>query len=230
MRRKGHLSIDAYWDSLFTDTRWDELFVDENKYALVEPHPLLVRAIGRLHASEARSILDLGCGAGRHLVFLHRNGFRVWGCDKSRRALLISRRKLAQLYEHGRLAAADFRALPFRDECFDAVISIHVLYHSLRIGMDKALNEARRVLRSGGLFVGTFISTKAWKYGLGRAVERDTFIQPEGPEAGTAHHYADKRDIRDLMKAFRIEHLDHNESRTIDDRTDYHWEVVAMRR
>jgi ubiquinone/menaquinone biosynthesis C-methylase UbiE len=211
------------------DNRWDDLFADEKQYALVEPHPFVVRAIGSLQASGARTILDLGCGAGRHLVFLHQNGFRIWGCDKSQRGLLISRRKLAQLDKQGQLAAADFQALPFRDECFDAVISIHVLYHSPRIGMQKAVDETRRVLRSGGLFVGTFISTKAGKYGRGRAVERDTFIQPEGPETGVAHHYADEGDARDLMKAFIIECLDHNESRTIDNRVDYHWEVVARR-
>jgi tellurite methyltransferase len=128
------------------------------------------------------------------------------------------------------LVAADFRALPFLNQCFDAVFSIHVVYHASRIGMQKALDEVRRVLKPGGLFVGTLISTRAWKYGMGQPVERDTFIQPEGPETGVAHHYADEGDARDLMRAFRIESLDHEGSRTIDNHLDYHWEVVAIRR
>jgi hypothetical protein len=96
--------------------------------------------------------------------------------------------------------------------------------------MLKALDEAVRVLKPSGLFVATLIFTKAWKYGLGQQVEHNTFIQPEELEVGVAHHYADERDALDLMTDFAIQSLDQNESSTIDDRVDHHWEIVAMRR
>jgi len=230
MRQWDHLFADAYWDSLFTGCGWDDLFADEKKYALVEPHPVVVRTISRLRAAGVRAVLDLGCGAGRHLVLLGKEGFCAWGCDKSPRGLLLSRRKLAQSSGSGRLVAADFRALPFVDQCFDAVVSIHVLYHAYRVGMQKALDEARRVLKPGGLFVGTLISTRTWKYGRGRWVEDDTFVQLEGAEPGIAHHYSDERDVMDLLSGFTIENLAHDESRTMDNRIDCHWEVIAARR
>jgi len=49
-----------------------------------------------------------------------------------------------------RLAAIDAQAIPFADASFDGVVANHMLYHVP--DTSKALEELRRVLRSGGRF------------------------------------------------------------------------------
>jgi hypothetical protein len=81
MRQWHRLFADAYWDSLFTPSGWDALFADEKKYALIEPHPLVVRGSAvsesrcenrfgprvRRRKTSGRSILRCGCCDPRSL-------------------------------------------------------------------------------------------------------------------------------------------------------------------
>ncbi|MEJ2678397.1 MAG: class I SAM-dependent methyltransferase [Gemmatimonadota bacterium] len=97
-------------------------------------------------------VLDLPCGWGRHANLISEAGQEVVGAD-------LSATFLAQAAEDGharglasRFAAADLRALPFRDGSFDAVVNLH---SSLGLFLDdredvRALAETRRVLRPGG--------------------------------------------------------------------------------
>jgi SAM-dependent methyltransferase len=131
-------------------------FFDEDYLRLIAPlHPEAetrreVAALRELVAlSQDDRILDVGCGWGRHLRLLLAAGHEAVGVDRSH-ALLRRSRGLGAL-----LAAADMRALPFRDQAFDVVVNLAT---SLGLFLDDAdavaaLAEARRVLRPGGALV-----------------------------------------------------------------------------
>jgi SAM-dependent methyltransferase len=92
-------------------------------------------------------VLDAGCGTGGTTVELRRFG-EVVGVDLAWEALEPA---------HGRglndLAQASIERLPFRAESFDAVTSFEVVYH-LGVASDVlALQEIRRVLKPGGVFL-----------------------------------------------------------------------------
>ena len=94
-------------------------------------------------------ILDLGCGWGRHLAPLAEAGHDITGADLS---LDLLRQVPAPDGTRAPLAAADMRALPFRDAAFDVVVNLAT---SLGLFLDdalarSALAEARRVLRPAG--------------------------------------------------------------------------------
>ncbi|MGH2599800.1 MAG: class I SAM-dependent methyltransferase [Dehalococcoidia bacterium] len=205
---------------------WDELYADET-VAPADPHPWVVHSLDALRAAGVRRVLDLGCGGGRHLVLLGQRSIEAWGTDASPRGLRQSRRRLAAAAIPARLALADMRTVPFADDAFDAVIAIHVLYHGGRADVQQGLDEVERALRPGGLFVGTFLSDRSWKYGEGKRLEDGTFIQVRGPEAGVPHHYCDEQSVRELLDRFAIEQLHLDEY--IDDAGDRHshWEVIA---
>ncbi|GFN87534.1 alkylated DNA repair protein alkb homolog 8 [Plakobranchus ocellatus] len=88
-------------------------------------------------------VADIGCGSGRYLNVnsqIVKFGSDICGpfLDKAR----------SQGFE---VAAANNFALPFRDSCFDAVISIGVIHHFASMERRvKALNELARILSSGG--------------------------------------------------------------------------------
>src|ERR1700694_1430694 len=76
-------------------------------------------------------ILDAGCGCGRNLLYLLREGFEVFGADSDARALEATRRLAASIAPT--LPAGNFRvetveAMSFPDAFADLVISSAVLH------------------------------------------------------------------------------------------------------
>ena len=97
-------------------------------------------------------ILDIGCGAGRHVCACARNkGVRVWGVDRCESDLSKAKENLhfEKCYgvSHGiwQLLSGDINHLPFPNEFFDLVICSEVLEH---IPNDHcAMTEIIRVLK-----------------------------------------------------------------------------------
>ena len=124
-------------------------------YILVYPHrddpsaAAEVRALRGLvpGLDPGSRVLDLGCGAGRHLRVLGAEGFRAFGCDLSRDLLGEAVRRGT-----GGLVGGDMRRLPFRSGRFDAVLCFFTSFGYFGKAEEDAdvLREAARVLRCGG--------------------------------------------------------------------------------
>lgn len=85
----------------------------------------------------------LGCGTGKYLG-LAPESF-ILGSDS---CLKIS--EIAAKRDHS-VVACDNQNLPFRDNCFDAVISVGVIHHFASVKRRiKALEELYRILQPGG--------------------------------------------------------------------------------
>jgi tellurite methyltransferase len=101
-------------------------------------------------------VLDAGCGLGRNLVYLLREGYDVRAADADPRAIDAVRRLAARLAP--RLPASNFRAeaveaMSFPDASADAVISSAVLHFARdHEHFDRMLFASWRVLAPGGLF------------------------------------------------------------------------------
>jgi malonyl-CoA O-methyltransferase len=92
------------------------------------------------------NVLDLGCGTGRHSLWLAAAGATITGVDFSEAMLAEARRKPGA--GAVRFVVHDLhRPLPFAAE-FDLVVSGLVLEHLREL--DPFFAEARRVLRDGG--------------------------------------------------------------------------------
>ena len=72
------------------------------------------------------TVLDVACGSGRHLRWLHSQGFAVTGVDRDAAAT-------EPLHSLGRVIVADIEnaAWPFEGETFDAVIVTNYLWRPL---------------------------------------------------------------------------------------------------
>jgi SAM-dependent methyltransferase len=106
--------------------------------------------------SQGMRILDAGCGAGRNLVYLLREGYEVCGADADAHSVEQVRalaRKLAPA-----LPASNFRVEPvermsFPDACADVVISNTVLHFAADDAhFESMLLGSWRGLKPGGLF------------------------------------------------------------------------------
>jgi len=209
---------------------WEELYADPTLLPVPdEPEPFVTRSLEALPGPGSTPVLDVGCGGGRHLLWLERHGFAAFGADRAPHGLGRARHLLLGEERAVRLAVADMRALPYADASFGAVVAHHVLYHCTAADVRRAIAEIRRVLRDEGLFVGTLLSTRAWKYGEGRRLEPSTYVQERGPESGVAHHYCDEPGARDLLAGFDVDALALDEFSDDDGNRHSHWRFVATR-
>lgn len=104
-----------------------------------------------LRASEAKDVLELGCGTGNDAARLTREGLRVVATDLSTEAVAQARRKYAHVVD---FRVVDMAAgLPFSDRSFDAVMA-NVAVHMFSDTVTRSVfDDVRRVLRPGGLFL-----------------------------------------------------------------------------
>ncbi len=107
------------------------------------------------------NVLDLGCGIGQYTDFWMKNGFRVISADLSEKALAALRERNPA----ANTVQLDMsRSLPFNDGAFDVVfanLSIHYFDSKTTMALS---DEIHRILKPGGLFMGSANSTFAYQY------------------------------------------------------------------
>ncbi len=110
----------------------------------------------QLAARAAAPVLELGCGTGRLLAPLARDGIRILGIDRSEPMLAFAHRRLRRAGSpaNAALARGDIRHLPFRARSFDLVMAPYGMLQSLTRERDlrETLAEVARVIRRDALF------------------------------------------------------------------------------
>ena len=79
---------------------WQELWQNPEiaaRWAEMPPAPEVVEMADRLEREGVRRVLDIGCGMGRHLVYLAARGFAVVGTDNAPEAITACRRSLDEM-------------------------------------------------------------------------------------------------------------------------------------
>ncbi|MFH1862570.1 MAG: class I SAM-dependent methyltransferase [bacterium] len=178
---------------------WNQLFQDPGK-VIREPDPLLGEFL-QVMPREAR-VLDLGCGAGRHLLPLAKANLRVTGSDIAPVGLQFARSWLASEQLSVDLVSAEMTALPLAGAVFDGVISINVLNHGRIADTQASVREVRRLLKRESPFFFVIIGREDVRCGEGEEIEPFTFIPRLGIEAGVPHHYYDYDEILHLVEGF----------------------------
>lgn len=107
----------------------------------------------RSFVKDENKILEIGCGTGRDAEELVKLGFDYTGIDASKGMLAIARQRVPQ----GKFQVGDFYNLDFSDNAFDGFWAAASFLHVPKKEMGVVLQEAKRILKSGGI---GFISLK----------------------------------------------------------------------
>lgn len=135
----------AYYDLLYRDKD----YAGEARY---------ISGLLRRYCDSVQSVLDVGCGTGRHGAELVALGYRISGIDESEQMVGIARRRLpGSLLQVGR---SDTFRLP---ETFDGVISLfHVMsYHTQEADAAAFMKNVFHHLKPGGVFIFDFWNAPA---------------------------------------------------------------------
>ncbi|OBK15874.1 class I SAM-dependent methyltransferase [Mycobacterium asiaticum] len=119
----------------------------------------------RLGIGPGTTVIDVGCGAGRHAFEAYRRGADVVAFDQNAAELRAVDTLLQAMAETGEAPASasakvvrgDALNLPYSDETFDCVIASEILEHIPED--DGAIAELIRVLRPGGTLA---VSVPRW--------------------------------------------------------------------
>jgi SAM-dependent methyltransferase len=199
---------------------WDELFkngVFPPRYkTYAPPNASVVDWTDTL--PEQATVLDVGCGVGRHVVYLGGRGFNMSGADIAPSGVQTTRDACAErgIPFNGRVA--DMTALPWDDNTFDAVLSTATVCHHCRADITQTLAEIFRVLKPDGLVLVDFLHKETQSYqevlaqvveGKLSEVEPDTFVDASVrpdlmDDAFLPHHYTDETEVRELMGRFEL--------------------------
>lgn len=149
------------------------------------------------------NFLDLGCGLGRHSVYMAQKGFDVTAADLADYSISYLNERAAKENLNIKTALCDMLRLPFENSSFDCIIAYNVIYHTDTQGVVKALNEINRVLRPGGELFITFISKNTYSFQHAdqyKRIDENTFLRDEDEtERDVPHFYVDIADIRKLF-------------------------------
>jgi SAM-dependent methyltransferase len=146
--------------------------------------------LGRFLPPVPATVLDIGGGPGGHACWLAARGYQVHLIDITPLHVELARQASARQPQAPLLSAevGDARSLSWADGTADAIVLFGPLYHLTdRADRLRALREAHRVLRPGGVLLAAAISRFASALdGLGRGFLKDP-------------HFADivRRDLTD---------------------------------
>ncbi|WP_225000059.1 bifunctional 2-polyprenyl-6-hydroxyphenol methylase/3-demethylubiquinol 3-O-methyltransferase UbiG [Cesiribacter sp. SM1] len=120
----------------------------------------LLDAILKGYFPAGSRVLDAGCGEGRNLHWLLKNGYEAWGVDKNPSAIRMLRyvaNSLQKGYPAERFDETGVEEMHYPPAAFDAVISSAVLHFAENEAHFRQMwAEMYRVLKPGGvLFIRT---------------------------------------------------------------------------
>ncbi len=145
--------VESFYNSS-PETEWDRM--DRHKMEFLTT----LRAM-REFIPAASTILDVGGGPGRYTIELAKDGHIVTLLDLSSGNVELAKKKAVELNAPvaGFVCGNALDLSRFTDSSFDAVLLMGPLYHLTDPSdRDRAIREALRVLRSGGLLIASFIT------------------------------------------------------------------------
>lgn len=121
---------------------------ERTHFYYVGTHNLFFQFVKRnLPKKTGNIILDAGCGTGALMKKMRSVG-KIYGIDVSNEALKFAKSNGLKLLKKGSITN-----LPYKDNFFDAVYSVDVLYHKQVKSDLTALKEINRVLKPGGILI-----------------------------------------------------------------------------
>lgn len=200
--------------------QWIDLHKNK-RYRPKYPSETVVQFVFRNFERDGKTkVLDLGCGARRHVFFMGNENIIPYGIDFSDEGIECTREMLK---EHGfgqyadNMSVGTLTQLPYEDSFFDGIICYGVLYYLPYEDIVKAVQEIKRVLKPGGKLLLVVRTLEDYRYNKSMETkEVHTIVINEGSEEKCAHsengmlmHFFDEAELKQLFSDFRELKIDY---------------------
>lgn len=208
--------------------QWNVIFKKEGKVFL-KPQEDMPELVKLFKKRGIKKVLDLGCGSGRHTVYLAKNGFDTYGFDVAPVGLKITKERLRQEKVKANLKLGSFfKKLPYKNNFFGAIVAVQAISHGRIENIRKLIKEIERILKPNSLIFIAFTqrsAVKDWRVGSihtekffgddgvsmfeekRKVLGPQTLVPIEGTEKGLIHYIFDKDAIKKEFKDFKIHRL-----------------------
>jgi SAM-dependent methyltransferase len=147
-----------------TKKGWNRAYKKGDKI-WIKPQEDIPKILKLFKKQGVKKILDLGCGTGRHLIYLAKRGFEVYGLDIAEDGIKIAKNWLKEEKLKANLKIGDiYRKLPYPNDFFDAIICIKTLNHGKIEWIRRCIKEMHRILKPKGLLFVTVRKPMPKKY------------------------------------------------------------------
>lgn len=184
------------------EQEWDKIYKEQGEvqFGIL---PTVVIAKDILKEKSCMNVMDLGCGTGRHSIYLAQNGFNVYATDVSDTAIEVTKTKALELnLKNINYKQHDMRDIDFEEDYFDGIVCVWTTGHGNLEDAKQNVEEIYRVLKLGGTVIIDYVSTDDINYGKGTEIDKDTFINNVEGEENIPHHYSTKDELYELYKDF----------------------------
>lgn len=132
---------------------YDLLYSDKDYQSEVNYVDSLIKA----HTKDAKTLLDMGCGTGKHAELFYNQGYTVHGIDLSKDMLKIAEQRRTGKEENLTFSHSNITELNL-DKTFDVIVSLfHVMsYQNSNQDLIKAFEVAKNHLNNDGIFIFDF--------------------------------------------------------------------------
>jgi len=193
--------------------QWDRIFKKYGRF-YTKPQEDIPRIANFFKKHGVKKVLDLGCGSGRHLVYLAKQGFKVYGIDIAPEGIRIAKQWLRKEKLKANLKVSSvYKKLPYKASFFDSIVSTQVIHHAKIEMIRKVIKEIERILKPRGLIFVTvrkrgtkkeISKEKLWKI---KFIAPRTFIPLSHEEKGLIHYLFNKKLLRREFKNFKIHNI-----------------------
>ncbi|MEI7424976.1 MAG: class I SAM-dependent methyltransferase [Candidatus Staskawiczbacteria bacterium] len=204
--------------------QWNEIFKEKGRVFL-EPQEDIPKIVKLFKKKGIKKVLDLGCGSGRHTVYLAKNGFDVYGIDISPIGIKLTKDWLKKEKVQATLKLGPiYKKLPYKDNFFDAIVSTSTINHAKIEDIRKLIRDIQRILKTGGLiFMTVMQKTRLRNWHINsikteishdkdgsilkvdyKVIGPRIYVPLQGGEKGLVHYIFNKTIVRKEFKNFKI--------------------------
>jgi len=205
----------SWYEDWFSSDAYDLVYEHRDREEAERCIDLIEREAG---PAPGDTILDVGCGRGRHALILAERGYDVIGLDLSERALNVARSRAADAELDVDFRVGDMRE-PVGTDCVDGVVNLFTTFGYFEDDADnvRALRAMATALRPGGWLVQDFLNAPHVRATL---VPEDRRTTDDGVTIRQERSISDGRINKDITLAHNGETHQYRESVRLFTRDD----------
>jgi len=186
----GQSGLQFGWEKAYSQHGGSTLWQDD-------PISIMPEVIEAIRQRGLRTVIDLGCGDGRNIAALANAGFICAGIDLSKTALTRAQQRLNSMNTCAFFIQGDITNLRFADKSVDVCTCFDVFGQLPE--PEKVIDEVRRILVPGGIFVLNVYTPEDSEFGLGEQIGERKFRYKN-----TLFRFYEKDELVDLFTGWEV--------------------------